>query len=185
MQIYKSFTPQVVELLKNGGVGVIPTDTVYGLVGQLFNQAAVERIYDIKDRPSDKPVGTILIGDVTQIDDYIEAADLLAAEVFWPAPVSVVLPLKTGLMYAHRGWNSLPFRIPDDPELQQLLMETGPLATTSANIASMPAAVNIQEALGYFRAGVDFYVDGGDLSGRKASKIIKVKNGEIEEIRAD
>lgn len=185
MQIFQSFTPEVVAILKNGGVGIIPTDTVYGIVGLLFNQAAVERIYDVKDRPSDKPVGTILVGEVTQIDNCIKPADLLAAEVFWPGPVSVVLPVGKNLSYAHRGWDSLPFRIPDEPSLRALLMQTGPLASSSANLAGRSTAINMQDALGYFRENVDFYVDGGDLSGRKPSRIIKLVNGQVEEIRGN
>lgn len=54
MKIFQSFTPQVATLLKSGAVGIIPTDTVYGIVGSLFNQATVERIYDIKGRDPKK-----------------------------------------------------------------------------------------------------------------------------------
>jgi len=183
MKTFKSFTPEVVEILKNGGIGIIPSDTIYGIVGQLFNQAAVERIFDVKDRPADKPMGTILLADPEQIEGYVSSEDLLRAEVYWPGPTSVILGLGNKLAYAHRGLHSLPFRIPDVPALQALLKQVGPLATTSANITGRPTAVTIEEAMGIFRESVDFYVDGGDLSGRPASQIICFNGDQVEKLR--
>src|SRR5690606_25594332 len=113
----------------------------------------------------DKPVGTILINDAEQIEDYVAPEQLLPAQVYWPGPVSVVLPVGDKLNYAHRGLQSLPFRIPDYPALRRLLAATGPLASSSANSAGKPTATTIEEAMGIFREAVDFYVDGGDLSG--------------------
>ena len=186
MKIFDSFAPEAVEMLKNGGVGIIPTDTVYGLVGQLFNQAAVERMYDLKDRPGDKPVGTILFSDPTQIEAIVPPDDLLRAEVYWPGPTSVILETGNQLRYACRGWHSLPFRVPGIASLRNLIAETGPLAITSANIAGRTTASTVQDAMSIFRESVDFYVDGGDLSGRVPSKIIKFnKNGEATIIRGD
>lgn len=185
MKIFSSLTPEVVEILNSGGIGIIPTDTVYGIVGQLFNQSTIERMYDVKDRELTKPVGTILIAGPEQIDDYVSAEDLLRAEVYWPGPTSVILPVGNRLAYAHRGLQSLPFRVPDNSSLQQLLKKVGPLAATSANLAGRSLAVTAQEAMAIFRESVDFYVDGGDLSGRQASKIIKFTNGKAEVIRGD
>jgi L-threonylcarbamoyladenylate synthase len=184
MNIYQSFSPEVVAALRRGGVGVIPTDTIYGLVAPLFNQSAVERIYDLKNRDGKKRVGTILISDVAQIDEYVDAKTLLRAQTLWPAPMSIEIPIVRGLQYAHRGHGTLAFRMPNNESLLQLIQQTGPLASTSANLAEAVPAETLQDALGTFRAGVDFYVDGGDLSGRPASKIVKLlENGEIEVIR--
>lgn len=186
MKIFDSFTPEVVEILKKGGVGVIPTDTVYELVGQLFNQVAVERIYDLKDREADKRVGTTLISDVTQIENYVHPEQLLRAEVFWPGSVSIEMNITQGLQYAHRGNNTLAFRMPASDILLTVIGQTGPLASTSANMAGRSTAITAQEAMAIFRESVDFYVDGGDLSGRTPSKIIKFNSsGEPEVIRGD
>ena len=183
--MFDSFTSEVVELLKNGKVGVIPTDTVYGIVCCLDNQSAVEHIYDIKDRPLDKRIGTILIGDVDQIEDLVKPADLLAAEVYWPGAVSVELQMGNKLSYAHRGHQTLAFRLPDNQQLISLLKRTGPLASTSANRSDQQTAHTLEEAMGVFRESVDFYVNGGDLSHHKASRIIKInENGTITEIRS-
>lgn len=184
MKIFKSFTAEVAELLKNGAVGIIPTDTVYGIVTQLSNQAGIERIFDIKNRPLEKRVGTILFSDPVQVEDIIQPRDLLMAEVYWPGPTSVIFQIGTNLSYAHRGHKTLAFRIPEKHSLLSLLQKTGPLATTSANRADQPTATTLEEALGVFRESVDFYVDGGDLSNKKPSSIIEIKSdGTINKIR--
>lgn len=183
MQIFQFFTKEVVDLLQNGAVGIIPTDTLYGLVCTLSSQSAVERIYDIKQRDHNKPVGTILVADSSQLDDIVNPRDLLAAHVYWPGPVSVVLEVGNRFSYAHRGKKGLPFRVPNQENLQNLLSQTGPLATTSANLAGELPATTAQEAMGIFRENVDFYVDGGDLSSNKASKIIEIKHGTVQIIR--
>lgn len=183
MQIFQSLTNEVAALLKNGSVGLIPTDTLYGLVCQLDNQAAVERVYDLKGRDFSKPVGTILIADSGQLDDVVASRELLAAEVYWPGPVSVVLEVGPRFSYAHRGKNSLPFRVPSQAGLRELLRQTGPLATTSANLAGALPATTMQEAMGIFRENVDFYVEGGDLSSNRPSKIIEIKHGNVQIIR--
>ena len=186
MQIFQSFTPEVVELLKNGAIGVIPTDTVYGLVTLLNNAGSIERIYQLKDRDVNKRIGTILINDPVQIEHLTDPSTLLRAQVYWPGPVSVVLPVPENLHYAHRGHDTLAFRLPHHPSLQNLLAAVGPLASTSANFAGYSPAATIEEAMGYFREAVDFYVNGGDLSSNEPSKIIQFNPiGEVEIIRGD
>ena len=186
MQIFKSFTPEVVELLKNGAVGIIPTDTIYGVATCLFNQESVERLYQIKRREKTKPVGTILINDPFQIEHITEPKELRMAQVYWPGPTSVIIPVSHKLDYAHKGYDSLPFRIPAVKELSELIAQTGPLATSSANFSGQPPATTLQDAISNFRELVDFYVDGGDLSLHKPSKIIRFDDsGEVEIIRGE
>lgn len=77
----------------------------------------------------------------------------------------------------------LAVRIPADESLCSLLEVTGPLLTSSANHPSQPPANNLEEANNYFRDKVDFYVDGGDLSGRPASTVARFKDGQLEILR--
>ncbi len=174
MQIFTSFTSEAAQLIRQGGIGVIPTDTVYGLVGSLFSETAIERMYVLKNRDVNKPVGTILINDPYFVEHIVDTSILSKAKSYWPNPVSVVIPVVPELHYAHRGMHSLPFRIPDHQALRNFISLTGPLASTSANFAGKSPATTMQEALGYFRSGVDFYIDGGDLSHRKPSTIIEL-----------
>jgi L-threonylcarbamoyladenylate synthase len=109
---------------------------------------------------------------------------LKAVEQFWPGAVSVVIPVSgTNLGYLHQGKMSLAVRIPKDRELLKLLRKTGPLLTSSANGPGKQPARSIQEAKTYFASQVDFYVDGGDLTDRKASTVIRIADDAIEVLR--
>lgn len=118
-----------------------------------------------------------------QIEHFVPKHDILAAIGYWPGATSVILNLGTALSYAHRGKNGLPFRIPNQQNLIELLKETGPIASTSANLEGEPTVNNINEAMAIFRENVDFYVDNGDLSDHKPSRIIEILDGKINEIR--
>lgn len=140
----------------------------------------------IKNRPINKPVGTIIIADPKQIASFVDNTAIDLAKSYWPG-ASVILPVGNSFKYAHRGLDSLPFRIPKETskELIELVEKTGPLATSSANNADAAPANTVEEAVEIFGEKVDFYVDGGDLSGHKASKIVKIEpGGSVTTIRA-
>ncbi|HSX27620.1 MAG TPA: L-threonylcarbamoyladenylate synthase [Patescibacteria group bacterium] len=174
---------EVITLLRKGGVGVIPTDTVYGLVCSAADQDAVNRLYALKSRES-KP-GTIIAASAEQLVKLgIKARYLKAVEQFWPNLISIIIPTGRDLEYLHLGKQSLAVRIPKNQEILRLLKTTGPLLTTSANLPGQPEATDIKQARGYFGDKVDFYVDGGDLSDRKPSTIIRIVDDAIEVLRA-
>lgn len=167
-------------LLRLGTVGVLPTDTVYGLVARAADMAAVTRLYGLKQR--DHKPGTIIAASTEQLIELgIPARYIRAVEQFWPNPVSIVLPHT--IDYLHQGLGAQPFRIPADTTLRKLLMRTGPLQTTSANQPGEPPATTVVAAKQCFGDEVDFYVDGGDLSGRESSTIIRVVDDTIDIIR--
>lgn len=164
-----------------GAVGVLPTDTVYGLACQAADEQAVKRLYALKDREN-KP-GTVIAASVDQLVELgIKARYLKAVEQFWPNPISIVIP-SPDLAYIHQGKQSIAVRIPKNDSLAKILKQIGPLLTTSANFPGKSEAINIKEAESYFGDSVDFYVDGGDLSGRKPSTVIRVVDDEIEVLR--
>lgn len=183
MQIFKSITdPGLVALLRDGAVGVLPTDTVYGLVCRSDNKEAVARLYALKHRHH-KP-GTIIAAKLQPLIDLgIRARYLKAVEDFWPNPLSVVIPCDDTLDYLHTGKHSLAVRIPADKTLTSLLQQTGPLLTSSANQPTEPVATNIAEAQKYFGDQVDFYVDGGTIINHVPSTIIRVIDDAIEVLR--
>jgi L-threonylcarbamoyladenylate synthase len=171
---------QLVKLLREGAVGVLPTDTLYGVVALAADQAAVERLYGLKKREH-KP-GTIVAASIDQLVELgIKRRYLTAVEQFWPGAVSVEIPHH--LDYLSQATGRQAFRIPADKALLELLQKTGPLQTTSANHPGEPPAATVAEAQKYFGDKVDFYVDGGDLSGRQPSTIIRVVDDAIEIIR--
>ncbi len=169
------------ELLSSGLIGVIPTDTVYGVVALASNKDAVNRLYKLKSRQN-KP-GTLLAANVNQLAALgLKKEELGFASRFWPNPVSIILSASDDLKYLHQGIGSLAVRIPDDASLREVL-ESGPLVSSSANLPGLTPATSIEEAYNYFKDNVDFYVDGGDLSGRVASTIATLENGKLTVIR--
>ncbi len=169
-------------LLKQGAVGVLPTDTVYGLVCMASSEPAVERLFTVKLREANP--GTVLAASVQQLIDLgLRGRYVKAVEHYWPNAISVVIPCADNLLYLHQGKRSLAVRIPDDEVLRGLLRQTGPLMTTSANHPEQPTANNMVEAKAYFGDSVDFYVDGGELSNRPPSTIIRIVDDAIEVLR--
>lgn len=171
------------QLQKPSAVGVIPTDTVYGVVARAVDQDAVTRLYTLKRREQ-KP-GTLIAASIEQLEALgIKHRYLKAVEQFWPGAVSVVIPAAAPeLAYLHQGKQSIAVRIPDQADLLALLQQTGPLITSSANQPGEPPATTIEQAKAYFGQEVDFYHDGGDLSDRQPSTIIRVVDDAIEVLR--
>jgi L-threonylcarbamoyladenylate synthase len=171
------------KLHEPGVIGVVPTDTVYGVVARAADKSAVERLYALKKRDA-KP-GTLVAANIDQLVELgIPRRYLTAVEQFWPGAVSVVIPCGDNLAYLHHGLYSLAVRIPDNENFRELLNETGALLTSSANHPSKPPANTVDEAKEYFGGEVDFYIDGGDLSGHKPSTVIRIVDDAIEILRA-
>lgn len=164
-----------------GEIAVIPTDTVYGVVARAADPQAVARLYNLKHREG-KP-GTLVAASIDQLVDVgIKRHYLTAAEELWPGAVSVVVPCSQKLFYLHQGTDSLAIRIPNDTRLLELLQQTGPLLTSSANQPGEPPATTIIEAKAYFGDKVDRYEDGGFVN-REPSTVIKIVNDTIEVMR--
>jgi tRNA threonylcarbamoyl adenosine modification protein (Sua5/YciO/YrdC/YwlC family) len=178
------FNEEIIKKLQpSGAVGVIPTDTVYGLVARAEDSEAVARLYALKHREQ-KP-GTLIATSIDQLVNLgIKRRYLTAVAQFWPGAISVIIPAANpNLTYLHQGKMSLAIRIPDFAELSSLLEKTGPLLTTSANEPGKPTAETIEQAKAVFGDRVDFYVNGGDLSNHQSSTIIRIVDDAIEIIR--
>lgn len=173
---------QIAEHINSGAVGVLPTDTLYGLVCSAALPDAIKRLYGLKDR--DNKPGTVIAAGIDQIVDLgVPRRYLTAVEQFWPNPISIVIPVGEQLEALHCGKGSVAFRIPKDEKLRALLEQTGPLLTTSANHPGEQPAATIQEAKTYFGETIDFYVDGGDLSQNKPSTVIRMVDDAVEVLR--
>ncbi len=169
----------IAKKLSAGRVGVMPTDTLYGLVGQALAPTTVERIYHIKRRAPHKPFVILIaaLGDLAKFGVEPTPDSERVLKHYWPGPVSIILPcLRADLFYLHRGTHSLAFRLPDKPDLVELIKEVGPLVVPSANPEGHPPATSLAQAQEYFGDKVDFYVDGGTLEGQP-SKLIRVEHG--------
>jgi L-threonylcarbamoyladenylate synthase len=124
------------EALLAGDVVAVPTDTVYGLAASLGHPTAVARIFELKERPADVAL-PVMVANVDQIIDLgvswsDEAASLASA--FWPGALTIVVGADGKVAHRIGAADSLGFRIPNQPQLLELLHRTGPLAVTSANL---------------------------------------------------
>ncbi len=183
-----------IEILKKGGVGVIPTDTLYGLVGRADLVETVAKISKIKNR-SDGKGFIVLISDLADLDRFgIEVTEpaKIFLKKFWPGKVSIIFPSSDSKFNHLKKDGTIAFRFPDKKDLVELLKQTGPLVAPSANPEGQPPAKNITEAQKYFalpsealaKLGnlVDFYEDGGELNS-KPSTLVKIDGDEIKVLR--
>lgn len=186
MVIYNSFNnPKLASLIKAGGIGVIPTDTIYGLVCSAFDQDAVEKVFEIKGRDSDKPP-IILISNLNDLGRFGVTLDPAKKQLlmgFWPGKVSVILPVNNDdFTYLSRGLGALTFRFPDNNKLISLLQKTGPLIAPSANTQGAAPATDVDEIMTYFVGQIDFVVDGGKVEG-SSSTLIDLTGTEVKVLR--
>lgn len=174
---------RAIPLLIKGAVGVLPTDTVYGLTARAHDKQAVARLYALKHREH-KP-GTIVAASTQQLLDLgVSPTHLSKIRHLWPASISIETPLGGSLRYLHQDTGRQGLRVVADARLRTILEQTGPLLTSSANQPGAPGATDVTQAWKYFGTTIDFYVDGGDLSGRSPSTIIRITDtGAIEIIR--
>jgi len=162
--------------LRDGEVGVFPTDTIYGLVGSALNKNAVEKIYKIKKRNSAKPLIILVPSrkDLKIFEIKINRKQKKLLKNVWPGKVSVVIDCDSEkFSYLHRGTNSLAFRVPRDRWLRKFLKKSGPLVAPSANPEGEKPASTKEEAKRYFGNSVDFYVDLGKLES-SPSRVMKL-----------
>ncbi len=191
MKIYESLNIKSAEILKNGGIGVIPTDTIYGIVGSALNKKTVERIYELRKRNLKKPM-IILISSINDLKLFGINIDLKTKKILskiWPNKVSVVISCKNSMFsYLHRGTGSLAFRLPArlpgprNKKLVGFLKKIGPLVAPSANWEGSEYSKTIKEAQGYFGAKVNFYVDAGTKRSLP-STLIEIRNSKVMVLR--
>jgi len=177
--------------LRGGGIGVVPTDTIYGIVGSALNKKTIRKIYRLRKRNPKKPM-IILIGSMNDLKLFgIHASPTLKKILsdVWPGAVSVVLPIgaRAGgsakkFAYLHRGTRTLAFRLPKPEWLRALLRKTGPLVAPSANIEGKRPARTMKEAKRYFGDKIQCYVDVGRRDA-KPSTLVTVRKNKLHVLR--
>lgn len=164
----------IIEAIKAGKLVIMPTDTIYGLVGSALIPDTVEEIYKLRKRAKDKPMIILIssLNNLRQFDIKLSNIQKRFLEKNWPNPLSVILSCKSKqFKYLHRGKKSLAFRMPKDEKLLALLKQTGPLVAPSANFEGDSPAENINQAKKYFGNAGSFYVDGGVVKSQSSTII--------------
>ncbi len=138
-------------LIEQGGVIVIPTDTVYGLAADFRNESACKLLFQLKGRSENMPL-VILAATREELKGLITAPLPLFTETLWPGPLTLVLPAALDKVPAWVRANrpTVGVRIPDHPDALALLRQTGPLAVTSANPSGLPPATTLEGVTFYF-----------------------------------
>jgi len=170
---------ELIKILRTNGVAVIPTDTIYGLVGSALAPEAAARLRRLKKRSPEKSF-IVLIADWSDLVKLgvtaDEATQRLAEKLWREEPTSIIFPRKNGETVALR----LPHRA---PELRELLRQTGPLAAPSANPEGAPPAATIAEGRACFGDEVDYYLDGDAAGWRMTGSPSRLVALEIEQAR--
>lgn len=151
------------KILKNKGIAVLPTDTVYGIMTSVFNFEGQKQIYKLKNRAVRKPL--ILMSDnVETLKRFVifpNGTDKIVTE-FWPGQLTLILPTTELGKMLTGGRDNLGVRIPDCKLLLDIMAKYNvPLMTTSANISGKDSAKNAATAISYFDGKIDLIVDGG------------------------
>ena len=167
---------QAADILKSGGLVAVPTETVYGLAANGFNENAVMKIFEVKGRPENKPLSLMVSGQesIEKLCEDIPQAAYTLADVFWPGPLTIVLKAKEMIPEVVRaGGTTVGLRCPDHPQLQTLLRAIDfPLAAPSANPSGEKSPVTAGEVLNYFNGKIDGIIDGGECTLGKESTLI-------------
>ena len=170
------------EILTRWGVVALPTETVYGLAADARNEFAVKKIFELKGRPSFNPL-IVHVKNLQMAEEIGVFSPLVRrlADVFWPGPLTVVVPLQQGAgicSLVTAGRKTIALRAPQHPLMQMVLNLTGlALAAPSANVSgsiSPTTADHVRNGL----LGVDFIVDGGATMSGIESTIVQVQEGD-------
>lgn len=179
----KDFTKleEPAQIIKNGGIVVFPTETVYGIGANALNAEAVKKIYEIKKRPLSKPI-TLLVNSIDMIERVakdITPFEYAIIKKFFPGPLTIILQKKDVIPdIVTSGGRTVGIRMPANEIALELINRAGvPLATPSANISDKPSKTNIKDVMSDFPEGVDCFIDGGKSKIGVASTIVQVIDG--------
>ena len=176
----------LVNILNNSGIAVIPTDTVYGLVGDATNENVIKRVFLIKQRENSKPL-LILISNFDMLKKYVKNISSLELGIinkFWPGPLTIIFQNKKNLSDVLTANKSeIAIRMPNDERLLDLINKLDkPIIATSANIAHKKTITSIDLLEDKIKNNVDYIYDGGFLEDNP-STIIKVIDNKVIIVR--
>lgn len=172
---------EAAQIIKNGGLVVFPTETVYGIGADGLNTEAVENIYVAKGRKQDKPL-ILLISNKQMLEDIVEEINEVEAklmEAFWPGPLTIVFPKKPCVPnIVTGGKNSVGVRLTSGEIALKLIEASGcPIAAPSANISGKASGTAVEDIFEDFKDKVDCFIDGGRIKDALESTVVRVIDG--------
>ena len=172
------------QIIEKGGIVVFPTDTVYGIGCNPYNENSVKKIYEIKSRTELKSLPVLaysldVVKEITLIDEFTEKV----IEKYWPGPLTLILKLTDQkLKKSLNLGNKIAVRIPDSKCTLKLLEKCRLLVGTSANISGNSSYTNPNECIKNIK-NYDIFLNGGTITSKGESTIIEIENEKIKMIR--
>ena len=169
------------EIIRNGGIVVFPTETVYGIGANSLNETAIKKIYEIKKRPLNKPISLLVnsIEMIEKITKNINGLEYALIREFFPGPLTIILKKKDiipNIVTANS--NTVGIRMPANEIALKLIDYAGvPIATPSANISGKPSGTNLDYIMKDFEGKVDYFIEDGPSKIGLASTIVQIVDG--------
>lgn len=173
---------EIVARINNGEIGIIPTDTVYGIIADATNVGVIKRVYDIKKRPLSKPL-IIMFSNIDMLKEYCYISNDLERELidkYWPGKMTLILKKKDNINdVLSAGMDTIGVRIPDNVFLRDIIDRVGkPVISTSANISGTEVITSLDELEDDMVSSIDFMINGGEVDAL-SSTIVKVENNKV------
>lgn len=177
---------RLVEVINNGNIAVVPTDTVYGIIGDATNIDVIHKVYEVKKRDYSKPL-ILMVSSIDMLEKYVlEINDIEKKLIdrYWPGRLTILFKKNNNIDdLITSGSNLVGIRYPDNKELNELMDKLNkPLISTSCNISSKEVITSIDMLEEDISKHVSYVYDGGILSDT-SSTIVRVNDGKIEIIR--
>ena len=167
------------EVIRAGNLLVYPTETVYGIGADIYNEAAVKNLYLVKNL-------SVAVSDIAMLEKVAvlnENAQKLV-KAFMPGPLTIIVQKQPSVPdIVTSSSQKVGIRIPDNRFALELIKHTGPIITTSANLHSHPDAISVEAAIQDFGNAVDTYIDSGACNLGKPSTIVWLMDDQVEIIR--
>lgn len=166
------------ELIKNGDIVAIPTETVYGIAADACNGEAIKKIFKAKGRPQDNPL-IVHISDEAMLYEaaaYVNDDAKKLAEAFWPGPLTIIMPKGEKISAENcAGLDSVGVRMPSDPVAHAIIKACGvPLGAPSANLSGKPSPTCAEDVMADMDGRLPLIIDGGEALRGVESTVISV-----------
>ena len=166
------------QIIKKGGIVIFPTETVYGIGTNGLDEKAIKKLYDVKQRPLNKPISLLVnnIEMVEKIAKNITEVEYKLMERFFPGPLTIILEKRDIVPdILTSNTNTVGIRMPSGEIAKKLIKFAGvPLATSSSNISGKPSGTNINDIKKDFEGKVDCFVDNGESELGIPSTVIRI-----------
>ncbi|CYV38956.1 translation factor (SUA5) [Streptococcus suis] len=156
------------KILENGGAVVLPTETVYGLFAQALNEDAVNRVYQLKQRPRDKAMN-LNVSNLNDIYFFSQNTPFFLEKLynrFMPGPLTIILKTNDNVpFWVNSGLDTVGFRLPNHEQTLRLIAETGPLIGPSANVSGQESGKKFSDIQAQFSVDLPGIEDDQALTG--------------------